>query len=113
MAVGHTKSQIRRGDFAKDKSLETLPRVRGSRNRLSEAVICALLRHFSKHGEKAIAKLRQTQAAAYLKVLATLVPKAMKLEHTNSLSRLCDEQLDQATRPLRKCSRVEPARARK
>jgi hypothetical protein len=27
-------------------------RLRGSRNRLSEAVICALLRDFSKHGEK-------------------------------------------------------------
>jgi hypothetical protein len=30
-------------------------RLRGSRNKLSEAVICALLRDFSKHGEKAIA----------------------------------------------------------
>jgi hypothetical protein len=30
-------------------------RLRGSRNRLSEAVICALLRDFSMHGEKAIA----------------------------------------------------------
>src|SRR5262245_39378328 len=29
-------------------------RLRGSRNKLSEAVICALLRDFSKHGEKAI-----------------------------------------------------------
>ena len=30
--------------------------VRGSRNKLSEAVICALLRDFSKHGEKTIAR---------------------------------------------------------
>src|SRR5262245_9032466 len=36
-------------------------RTRGSRNRLSEAVISALLRDFSKHGEKAIAKVRRTQ----------------------------------------------------
>src|SRR5262249_49061712 len=43
-------------------------RLRGSRNRLSEAVISALLRDFSKHGEKAIAKVRRTQPAAYLKV---------------------------------------------
>ena len=42
-------------------------RLRGSRNKLSEAVICALLRDFSKHGEKAIAKVRRTQPAAYLK----------------------------------------------
>ena len=30
------------------------------------AVICTLLRDFSRHGEKAIAKVRQTQPAAYL-----------------------------------------------
>jgi hypothetical protein len=71
-------------------------RVRGSRNKLSEEVICALLRDFREHGQKAIAKVRRTQPAAYLKICALLVPKEMKLEHTNSLSRLSDEQLDQA-----------------
>jgi hypothetical protein len=39
-------------------------RMRSSRNKLSEAVICALLRDFSKHGEKAIAKVLRTQPAA-------------------------------------------------
>jgi hypothetical protein len=58
-------------------------RLRGSRNRLSEAVICALLRDFSKHGEKAIAKVRRTQPAAYLKILALLVPREHKVEHRN------------------------------
>src|SRR6266581_954757 len=76
-------------------------RLRGSRNRLSEAVICALLRDFSKHGEKAIAKVRRTQPAAYLKICALLVPKEMKLEHTNPLSSLSDEELDQALAALR------------
>src|SRR2546422_4226203 len=76
-------------------------RLRGSRNRLSEAVICALLRDFSKHGEKAIAKMRRTQPAAYLKICALLVPKEMKLEHTNPLSSLSDEELGQALAALR------------
>jgi hypothetical protein len=62
-------------------------RMRGSRNRLSEAVICALPRDFSKHGEKAIAKVCRTQPAAYLKICALLAPKEMKLEHTNPLAR--------------------------
>ena len=35
-------------------------------------------------------------AAAYLKICALLVPKEMKLEHTNSVSSLSDEELDQA-----------------
>jgi hypothetical protein len=42
-------------------------RPRGSRNALSEEVICALLRDFRQHGQKAVARVRRTQPAAYLK----------------------------------------------
>jgi len=69
-------------------------RVRGSRNALSEAVICALLRDFRQHGQRAIEKVRQTQPGAYLKVLALLVPREHKVEHTNAVSELSDEQLE-------------------
>src|SRR6476659_5695956 len=68
-------------------------RVRGSRNALSEAVICALLRDFRQHGQRAIEKVRQTQPGAYLKVLALLVPREHKVEHTNAVSEPSDEQL--------------------
>ena len=61
--------------------------MRGSRNKLSEEVICALLRDFREHGQKAIAQVRRRHPAAYLKICALLVPKEMKLEHTNPLSR--------------------------
>src|SRR5262249_43180643 len=71
-------------------------RLRGSRNRLSEAVICALLRDFSMHGEKAIAKVRRTQPAAYLKILALLVPREHKVEHKNPLKELTDEELERS-----------------
>src|SRR5262245_20174977 len=76
-------------------------RLRGSRNRLSEAVISALLRDFSKHGEKAIAKVRRTQPAAYLKCLTLLVPREHKVEHSNPLKAMSDEELDQALAALR------------
>ena len=69
-------------------------RTRGSRNKLSEEVICALLRDFREHGQKAIAKVRRTQPAAYLKVLALLVPREHKVEHSNPLKELTDEQLE-------------------
>src|SRR5882757_7943104 len=69
-------------------------RPRGSRNALSEEVICALLRDFRQHGQKAVARVRQTQPAAYLKVLALLVPREHKVEHSNSLKGLTDEQLE-------------------
>src|SRR5262245_51693416 len=69
-------------------------RLRGSRNKLSEAVICALLRDFSMHGEKAIAKVRRTQPAAYLKILALLVPREHKVEHGYSLKEMTTEQIE-------------------
>jgi hypothetical protein len=54
-------------------------RPRGSRNALSEEVICALRRDFRKHGEKAIARVRRDQPGIYLKVLALLIPRQDKL----------------------------------
>ena len=69
-------------------------RLRGSRNKLSEEVICALLRDFREHGQKAIARVRRTQPAAYLKILALLVPREHKVEHGNPLKKLTDEQLE-------------------
>src|SRR5215831_14723242 len=71
-------------------------RMRGSRNRLSEAVICALLRDFSMHGEKAIAKVRRTQPAAYLKILALLVPREHKVEHSNVIKAMTTEQIERS-----------------
>jgi hypothetical protein len=64
-------------------------------------VICALLRDFSKHGEKAIAKVRRTQPAVYLKICALLVPREMKLEPFGGVKAMTDEQLDAALEALR------------
>ena len=69
-------------------------RLSGSRNKLSEEVICALLRDFRQHGQKAVARVRQTQPAAYLKILALLIPREHKVEHSNPLKGLSDEQLE-------------------
>src|SRR5262249_27552079 len=69
-------------------------RLRGSRNRLSEAVICALLRDFDKHGEKAIARVREENPGMYLKVIAMVLPRQHKVEHRNPLKELTDEELE-------------------
>ena len=71
-------------------------RLRGSRNKLSEEVICALLRDFREHGQKAIAKVRRTQPAAYLKILALLVPREHKVEHSNVIKDMTDEQIERS-----------------
>jgi hypothetical protein len=70
-------------------------RLRDSRNKLSEAVICALLRDFSKHGEKAIAKVRRTEPAAYLKSSLCWCP-ANKFEYSNAIKDMTDEQIERS-----------------
>src|SRR5262249_40807093 len=69
-------------------------RLRGSRNRLSEAITCALLRDFDKYGEKAIARVREENPAMYLKVIAMVLPRQHKVEHRNPLKEMTDEQLE-------------------
>jgi Family of unknown function (DUF5681) len=69
-------------------------RPRGSRNALNEEVICALLRDFKQHGQKAVARVRQTQPAAYLKALVLLCPREHQVEHRNLIKELSDEQLE-------------------
>jgi 2-oxoglutarate dehydrogenase complex dehydrogenase (E1) component-like enzyme len=71
-------------------------RLRGSRNALSEEVICALLRDFRQHGQKAVAQVRRTQPGVYLKILALLVPREMKVEHSEWVKAMTDEQIEQA-----------------
>jgi hypothetical protein len=69
-------------------------RTRGSRNRLTEAVVCALLRDFSRHGEKAIAKVRRDQPGVWLKIIAMVIAREHRVEYSNPLKDLTDEQLE-------------------
>src|SRR5262245_11459717 len=68
----------------------------GSRHRqqLNGEFIAALLRDFRHGGPKAIERVRRTQPAAYLKILALLVPREHKVEHSNLIKELTDEQLE-------------------
>src|SRR5262249_6889880 len=68
----------------------------GSRHRqqLNGEFIAALLRDFRHGGPKAIERVRRTQPAAYLEILALLVPREHKVEHRNLIKELSDEQLE-------------------
>jgi len=52
--------------------------------------------HFREHGKKAIEKVAKEQPASYVKILALLVPREHKVEYSNSLKNMTDEQLDAA-----------------
>ena len=69
-------------------------RLRGSRNKLSEEVICALLRDFREHGQKAIAKVRRDQPGVYLRCLTLLIPREHKVEQSNVIKSLSDQELE-------------------
>src|SRR5215468_4330535 len=68
----------------------------GSRHRqqLNGEFIAALLRDFRHGGPKAIERVRRTQPAAYLKILALLVPREHTVEHTNMIKSLSDQELE-------------------
>jgi len=50
----------------------------------------------SHQGKKAIEKVARNQPAAYLKILALLVPREMKVEHSGEVKAMSDEQLEAA-----------------
>ena len=72
-------------------------RPKGSRNRLGEEFIKALSDDFDANGVSAIARVREERPQDYLKVIASLLPKEIKLSDERELS---DEELDRQLREL-------------
>src|SRR5215510_1445463 len=56
----------------------------------------ALLLHFRQHGKKAIEKVARNQPGVYLKILALLVPREAKIEHSGGVKAMSDEEIEQA-----------------
>ncbi len=73
-------------------------RPKGSRNKLSEAVIRDLLADWEVAGPSAIQACRLEDPAAYVRIVASLIPKELKLKQDDDeldkiLDQLSDEQL--------------------
>ena len=67
-----------------------------TRHLLNQEFMQALLLNFRHQGKKAIEKVARNQPAAYLKILAWLVPREMQIEHTNRIKQMTDEEIEQA-----------------
>lgn len=67
-------------------------RPRGARNKLSEAFIADLLESWMAQGKKAIADVIDKKPDVYLRVVASLVPKQVKLK-TGDFDDLGDTEL--------------------
>jgi hypothetical protein len=67
-------------------------RRKGSRNKLGEDFIQALADDFERHGVEAIERVRIEKPEAYIKVVASLLPKDLNL-NVSKYDDLTDEQL--------------------
>jgi hypothetical protein len=70
---------------------------KGSRNKLGEEFIQKLYADFQEHGEAAIVQVRTERPDAYLKVIAGILPKELKITNESDLT---DEQLIQRIQQL-------------
>jgi hypothetical protein len=82
------------GQFAKGVSGNLGGNAQRTRHIFNKAFLEALAKDFQEGGAQAIAKVRNEQPAAYMKICALLVPREMKVEHSNAIKHLTDEQLE-------------------
>jgi len=72
-----------------------------TRHLLNQEFMQALLLNFRHEGKKAIEKVARNQPAAYLKILALLVPREMKLDHSGGVKAMTDEELEVAIEAIK------------
>ena len=82
------------GRFVKGYSGNPGGSPEATRRLVNKAFLEALAEDFRQGGAEAIAKVRKTQPAAYMKICALLVPREMKLEHSGGVKAMTDEQLE-------------------
>lgn len=70
-------------------------RPKGSRNKLGEAFLAALHEDFQQNGKAAIEVCRAEKPDAYLKVIASILPKQAEIT-VNEYERMDDKQLRSA-----------------
>lgn len=74
-------------------------RPKGARNKLGEAFIEDMLADWEANGPAAIRKVRTEKPDAYLKVVASILPKDLNV-NINNTDHLTDEQLIERIRQL-------------
>ena len=82
-------------------------RTKGARSKLGEAFVEALHDDFQEHGVAAIETMRASDPGAYVRVIASLLPKEVKIETSSDLT---DEQLDERIQQLASVLEIGVAR---
>jgi hypothetical protein len=82
------------GQFRPGVSGNLSGNVHRSRHALNADTIREMHLAFRRGGRKAIEKVMRNQPAVFLKLLVLLVPREMKVEHSNAIKDMTDEQLE-------------------
>jgi hypothetical protein len=82
------------GKFAPGYSGNPGGSLEATRRSFNKDFLLALAADFKKHGAAAIEKVRKQQPAAYMKICALLVPRETKVEHSNAIKSMSDEQIE-------------------
>jgi hypothetical protein len=72
-----------------------------TRHRLNQKFLQALLLDFEAHCSEAIEQCRKQSPLGYVKVLGHLIPHEMRIERSQSLKSMSDEELDAAIEYVR------------
>jgi hypothetical protein len=68
-------------------------RAIGARSKLTEKFLTALHDSFEKYGAEVIDQVRAEQPAVYLKIIAAVIPRELRVAATSPLQDVTDEQL--------------------
>lgn len=81
-----------KGRFLQGNTGNPAGRPKGARNKLGEAFIQDLYADWSEHGVKALQDCREQNPAAYVKTVASLLPKDVNL-NVNVAEQLTDDEI--------------------
>ena len=81
-------------------------RPKGSRNKLGEAFLADMLEDWEANGPETIQRVREEKPDAYLKVVASILPKELNVK-VSELDDLSDEQIDKRIAALARALELE------
>src|SRR5262249_54776582 len=84
------------GRFRPGLSGNAAGNVHRSRHALNADTIREMHAAFRRGGRKAIEKVMRNQPAVFLKLLVLLVPREHKVEHSNAIKDMTDEQIERS-----------------